>query len=169
MRNWGKFYFISVLLIAAIVLVTSGTMAFYNSSTSFSALIQTAGFTLKVNDSTEVSQILSDMTLSPGDARARDIRIDTSGIETAAVLTVTLTVHASGDLPDGFVVSLDGVEATGTGELTATRTIDDAQAKIINMTVNVSWTAAAGENLEPYRDLAISYEVAVVADQKAGS
>lgn len=169
MRNWGKLYFFFVLLIAAIVLVTSGTMAFYNGSTSLTALIQTAAFSLKVNESTSETQTLSDMTLAPGDTRARSIKIDTSGLETSSVLTVTLAVHASGELPSGFSVSLDGVAATGTDGLTATKTVDDAEGQVINMTVTAAWTTAEGENLEPYRDLAISYEVTVAADQKAGS
>lgn len=168
-RNWGKFYVIAVLFIAAVVLVTSGTMAFYTSSSSLTALLHTAAFTLKVNESTNNTQTLSDMTLAPGDVRTRAIKIDTSGLETASVVTVILTVHTSGDLPSGLVVFLDGTPATGTGTLTATRTIDDAQDQIINMTVSASWTTEEGEDLEPYRDLSLSYEVSVVADQKAGS
>jgi hypothetical protein len=167
MRGWGRFYLIAVLLIAAIVLITSGTMAFYTQSHTLRAALTTAQFALKVNESTRETQTLSDMTLSPGDSRTRQIKIDTSGIEVPAKLTVTLAVHANGALPPGFSASLDGVAATGANPV-AVQTVDPAEKKTLFMDVLVSWTVSGDEDLEQYRDLAITYEVTVTADQKAG-
>ncbi len=170
MNQRGRIHVIFILVIATIVLVTSGTLAYYNYSTSTSANLRTAGFLLKVNDSTSETQTLSDMTLAPGDTNTRDIKIDTSGIETSTTLAVTLTVRASGALPAGLSVSLDGVQAAGTDTTrTVTKAVDNTDAQVIHMAVSATWTTTAGENLEPYRNLTISYDVAVVADQKAGS
>ncbi|MGI6239139.1 MAG: hypothetical protein ACOYI5_05885 [Christensenellales bacterium] len=168
MRYAGRLIVLGALLVAAIVMITSGTMAFYSRSISLTAMIQTAEFQLMVNESTGAEQTLADMTLAPGDARTRTVKIDTSGLGTPAQLTVTLTVRASGALPGGFSVSLGGEEATGTGELRAVKMIESAQDQVILMDVAAAWTALAGEDLEAYRDLEISYTVHVEAEQTAG-
>lgn len=165
----GRLYMISILLVATIVLITSGTMAFYSSSTSLTASLETAGYTLKVNESEGEAQTLSDMTLAPGDIRTREIKIDTSGLDTPSVLTVTLSVSASGALPTGFSVSLDGTKATGTDGLTAVKTVDDAQDQVINVSVTAAWAFDGWEDYTKYEDLSISYDVTVVAVQKTGA
>lgn len=167
MRRWGRLYLILALFIAAIVLITSGTMAFYNMSHDIAAQLRTAGYVLKVNESTAVAQSLADMVLAPGDTLSRDVKIDTSGLDAATTLTVTLTVQASGALPPGFSAYLNGAAATGSGNLSVTRTVDNAQKQIIPMTVTVSWPTGGG-NLSQYKHLEISYQVTVCADQKAG-
>ena len=169
MGKSGRFYMISVLLIATIVLVTSGTMALYSSSTSLDASLETAGFALKVNESTSETQTFSEMTLAPGDTRSREIKIDTSGLDTSATLTVTLSVSASGALPAGFSVSLDSVKAVGTDKLTAVKTIDDAQDQVINISVTAAWISDGWEDYSQYKDLTISYDVTVAAVQKTGA
>ena len=107
------------------------------------------------------------MAIAPGQTLSRNLKIDTSRLETPSMLTVTLTVHASGALPGGFAISLDGTQVSGSG-LTAIKTVDNAQAQVFNMPVSVTWTTSPGENLEQYRNLTISYVVTVAADQKAG-
>ncbi len=169
MRNWRRFYFLSVLLIATIVLLTSGTMAFYTKTLSLDGLVQTADYRLLVNDSTETTQTLSDMTLAPGDTRTRQIKIDTSGLDTPSELTVTLSVSASGALPAGFSVSLDGAKAAGTDGLTAVKTVDGAQDQVISVSVTAAWASDGWEDYAKYQDLTISYDVTVVAVQKAGA
>lgn len=169
MKYDKKFFYLALLLIGAVILLTSGTMAMYSQSTSLTALLSTASFELRVNDSPSQTQTLPGISLAPGETRTREVKIDTSRCKTPTTLTVTLTATPSGTLPPGLRIRLDDVAATGSSTLKAVSTMQNAQEKIVTMTVSVSWEEASGADLSAYKDFSMSYDVSVEAEQAGRS
>jgi hypothetical protein len=164
-----KLLHLALLVIGAVIILTSGTMAMYFNHTSLSAMLTTARFELRVNDSSSQTQSLPGITLAPGETRTREIKIDTSRCKTPTTLTVTLSANPSGALPPGLSILLDGVAATGSDTLKAVSRMQNAQEKIITMTVSVSWGDAGTADLSAYKDFSMSYDVSVEAEQAGRS
>ena len=165
MKYDKKLLYLALLVIGTVIILTSGTMAMYFDRTSLSALLITVEFELHVNDSSSQTQSLPGITIAPGETRTREIKIDTSRCKTPTELTVTLTASPSDRLPPALSIALDGIAATGSDTLKAVSRIQNAQEKIITMTVSVSWGDVGAADLGAYKDFSMSYDVSVEAEQ----
>lgn len=165
MKLWLKI-FPPALLALFIVMLCSATFAAYKLGTTEGAMIQAKSYSFQVNGSS--SQALSlgmDASISPGESCDIPILLDAAGSEVAVNARVTLTAQLQGACPPGFAVSLDGVEASGGGALTATREYTGLHDAGKTVYVRVSWDDPGDIDYAAYAGFSMDVSLLVESEQ----
>lgn len=162
MKKPGKWLLPALLLVLVAVVFSYGSSAAYSKSYDrTSEQIAARSFTVYVNESASQQQSLGDVTLSVGQSRDYQVRIDGRSCETPVNANVTLRYTFEGTWPTGLTILCDG-QSVSSGD---TRTFYQLQnsGAVQSLTYTVVWNNPNLGSYEAFRGFVLHLTVTVDA------